>query len=114
MSILGFLFKPKKEMAKKNTKHVRIGKYEISSHAQNRTVDSSRNLKKKDMIINLFGKVSKNSKTYTHVDGTRQYDRVNNKNRTITHIVNKKNVVKSIYKFHDTPRARRQVYKNFK
>ena len=114
MSILGWLLKPKKEMAKENTKHVRIGKYEISSHAQNRTVDTSRNLKKKDMLINLLGKTSKNSKTYTHTDGTKQYDRVNDKNRTLTHIVNKTNVVKSINKFHNTQRARRQAYKNFK
>lgn len=114
MSILGWFLKPKKSMAKSNAKHVRIGKYEVSSHAQNRTVDSSRNLKKKDMVINLLGTTSKNSKTYTHVDGTKQYDRVNEKNRTITHIINKKNVVKSINKFHDTPRARKQTYKNFK
>lgn len=114
MSILSWLLKPKKEMAKENTKHVRIGKYEISSHAQNRTVDTSRNLKKKDMLINLLGKASKNSKTYTHTDGTKQYDRVNDKNRTLTHIVNKTNVVKSINKFHDTQRARKQAYKNFK
>lgn len=114
MSILSWFLKPKREMAKANTKHVRMGKYEVSSHAQNRTVDSARNLKKKDMVINLFGKTSKNSKTYIHVDGTKQYDRVNDKNRTLTHIVNKTNVVKSINKFHNTPRARRQVYKNFK
>lgn len=101
-------------MAKPDTKHVRMGKYVISSHAQNRIAETSRNLKKKDMVINLFGKTSKNSKTYTHADGTRQYDRVNDKNRTLTHIVNKTNVVKSIYKFHDTSRARSQVYKNFK
>lgn len=37
-------------MAKENTKHVRIGKYEVSSHAQNRTVDTSRNLKKKTWL----------------------------------------------------------------
>ena len=73
-----------------------------------------RNLKKKDMLINLLGKASKNSKTYTHTDGTKQYDRVNDKNRTLTHIVNKTNVVKSINKFHDTQRARKQAYKNFK
>lgn len=114
MSILSFLFKPKKKMAKKNTKHVRMGNYTITSHAQNRIVDPSRSLNKKDMVINLFGKASKNSKTYTHTDGTNQYDRVNAKNRTITHIVSKKNVVKSINKFHDTPKARKQAYKNFK
>lgn len=100
-------------MAESGTKHVRMGKYEISSHAQNRIADASRNLKKKDMVINLLGKSSKNSKIYTHTDGTKQYDRVNDKNRTLTHIVNKTNVVKSINKFHDTSRARRQAYKNF-
>ena len=114
MSIFSWFLKSKKEMAKANTKHVRIGKYEISSHAQNRTVDPSRNLKKKDMVINLLDKRSKDSKTYTHADGTKQYDRVNDKNRTLTHIVNKTNIVKSINKFHDTQRARRQAYKNFK
>lgn len=113
MSVLGWLFKSKKEMAKENTKQVRIGKYKISAHAQNRTVDKSRDLKKKDMLINLLGK-SKNSSNYKHDDGTVQYDRVNEKNRTLTHIVNKTNVVKSINKFHDTNRARKQVYKNFK
>ena len=101
-------------MAKPNTRHVRIGKYKVTSHAQNRTVDPTRKLQKKDMLINLLGKTSKNSKTYTHKDGTKQYDRVNDKNRTLTHIVNKTNVVKSINKFHDTPRTKRQAYKNFK
>ncbi len=79
------LLKPKKEMAKKNTKHLRMGKYEITSHAQNRIVDKSRNLTKNDMLVNLFGK-SKNSKFYKYKDGTIQYDRINDKNRTITHI----------------------------
>ena len=113
MSILGFLLKPKKQMAKKNTKHVKVGKYELSSHAQNRIVESDRRLRKQDMLVNLFGK-SENSSIYTHDDGTIQYDRVNEKNRTVTHIVKKKNVVKSINRFHDTKRARKQVYKNFK
>ncbi len=114
MSLLSFLFKSKKEMAKENTKHVKVGKYELSSHAQNRIVDNTRDLKKKDMLINLFGKSSKNSKVYYHRNGTKQYDRVSEKNRTLTHIVDKTNVVKSIRRFHDTPRSRRQAYKNFK
>ena len=112
MSIFSWFLKPKKEMAKKNTKHVKVGKYEVSSHAQNRVAEKSRDLKKKDMVINLLGK-SQNSPNYQHTDGTVQYDRVNEKNRTLTHIVNKSNVVKSINKFHDTDRARKQVYKNF-
>ena len=45
MSIIGFLLKRKTEMAKPNTQRVCIGKYKISSHAQNRLVDSSRSLK---------------------------------------------------------------------
>lgn len=71
MSLLGFLFKSKKEMVKENTKHVKVGKYELSSHAQNRMVDIKRDLKKKDMLINLFGKSSKNSKKYYHNSGTK-------------------------------------------
>lgn len=113
MSIVGWYLKPKRKMAKEHTKHVRIGKYEVSSHAQNRVAESDRDLKKHDMIINLCGK-SKNSPNYKHKDGTVQYDRINEKNRTLTHIVNKTNVVKSINKFHDTDRARRQAYKNFR
>ena len=49
MSILGWFLKSKKAMAKENTKHVKMGKYEISSHAQNRTAEKSRNLKKSDI-----------------------------------------------------------------
>lgn len=114
MSILSWFLKPKKAMAKEQTKHVKMGKYEISSHAQNRTAEKSRNLKKSDMVINLFGKASKSSPNYTHKDGTVQYDRVNDKNRTLTHIVNKTNVVKSINKFHNTQSAKKQAYKNFR
>lgn len=99
-------------MAKRDTKHVKVGKYEVSSHAQNKVADKSRGLKKKDMVVNLLGK-SQNSPNYRHKDGTIQYDRVNEKNRTLTHVVDKSNVVKSINRFHDTDRARRQVYRNF-
>ena len=47
MSILSWFLKSKKEMAKENTSRVRMGKYEVSSHAQNRIVEPSRKLKKK-------------------------------------------------------------------
>ena len=100
MGILRYMFKPKKRMSRKNTSQIKIGKYTVSSHAQNRIVDPKRNLKKKDLIINLFGK-SNNSKPYLHKDGkTTQYDRINYRNRTITHITLNKNMVKSIRKFH--------------
>ena len=87
-------------MAKKNTKRLKMGKYEISSHAQNRTAEKRRNLKKRDMVQNLFGK-SLESKTYVHSDGkTVQYDRLNKNNRTVTHIVKNGNIVKTIRKYH--------------
>lgn len=100
MSILSWFFKSKKEMAKPNTKHVRMGKYEISSHAQNRTVESKRKLRKKDMVQNLFGN-SLESNPYIHSDGkTVQYDRLNKNNRTVTHIIKKGYLVKTIRKYH--------------
>ena len=113
MSIVSWFLKPKREMAKENTKYVRMGKYEISSHAQNRTADKTRSLKKSDMVQNLFGRRSENSELYEHKDGTLQYDRVNDKNRTITHIVNSNNRVRTIRRYHNNPREIRKAYKNF-
>lgn len=100
MSVIKYLFKSKKKMMKKDTSQIRIGKFVISSHAQNRIIDPKRKLKKRDLIINLFGK-SYNSKPYMHKDGkTIQYDRINYHNRTITHITLNKHMVKTIRKFH--------------
>lgn len=113
MNVLSWFLKPKREMAKPNTKYVKMGKYTITSHAQNRTVDPKRNLKKKDMVTNLFGKTSKNSKTYMHKDGTLQYDRVNDKNRTVTHITQKSKKIKTIQKYHNNTRGRKDAYRNF-
>ena len=56
MSILTWLLKSKKEMAKKNTKPVKLGKYTVTSHAQNRTVEPSRKTTKIDVVDNLFTK----------------------------------------------------------
>ena len=56
MSILSFLLKPKKEMAKKNTKQVKVWKYTITQHAQNRMTEDSRNIGKIDILDNLFTK----------------------------------------------------------
>ena len=56
MSILGFLFKQKAEMAKKDTRHIRVGKYTLTSHAQNRIVDKTRKMEKFDVLDNLFTK----------------------------------------------------------
>ncbi len=43
-------------MAKPNTKRVRLGKYTVSSHAQNRVVDPKRKMSKLDMLRKLFTK----------------------------------------------------------
>ena len=110
MSILGFLFKPKKEMAKKDTPRVRMGKYTVSSHAQNRVVDPKRDLKKTDLVRNLFGR-SIQSKPYKHKDGTKQYDRANRHNRTLTNVTCNEKVVKSIRKYHK--KDERKALKNF-
>lgn len=56
MSILGFLFKSKKEMAKKSTKRIKVGKYTITKHAQNRIVEEVRSINKIDVLNNLFTK----------------------------------------------------------
>lgn len=101
-------------MAKPNTKHVRIGKYKITAHAQNRIVENKRKLKKKDMVVNLFGRSSKNSKTYVYKDGTIQYDRVNSVNRTITHITKNGHCVKTIQKFHNSRKGEKEAYRYFK
>ena len=49
-------------MAKIKTKPVRVGKYSITSHAQNRIVDEKRNMNKCDVIDNLFTKPNAISK----------------------------------------------------
>ena len=104
--MLTWLLKPTKSMAKPNTKRVRIGKYVISAHAQHRTADKTRNLKKCDMVQNLFGN-SLQSNTYLHKDKkTIQYDRLNKRNRTITNIVKKGNIVKTIRKYHKENEAK--------
>ena len=63
-------------------------------------------------IMSLFSWFLK-SRLYTHTDGTLQYDRVNNKNRTVTYITSN-NYVKSIRKYHNKPREVNKVYKHFK
>lgn len=43
-------------MARKNTKKVKVGKYTITAHAQNRIADKTRNINKIDILNNLFSK----------------------------------------------------------
>ncbi len=76
MSILSFLFKPKKEMAKKNTKRVKVGKYTITKHAQNRIVEEIRNINKIDVLDNLFTKPNGVTKIKYDEDGRPSYNRI--------------------------------------
>lgn len=75
MSILGFLFKSKKEMAKKDTKRVKVGKYVITKHAQNRIVEEKRKINKRDILDNLFTKPNGITKV-RYNDGRPSYNRV--------------------------------------
>ena len=76
MSILSFLFKSKKEMAKRNTKRVKVGRYTITKHAQNRIVEESRKINKLDILDNLFTKPNGTSKVKYDEFGRPSYDRV--------------------------------------
>jgi hypothetical protein len=88
MSIIGFLFKPKREMAKPNTKHVMVGKYTLTSHAQNRIVDKTRKMSKGDVLDNLFTRP--NAKTKVKFDKLNRpsYNRIGKK---ITTSINPQN-----------------------
>ena len=50
MSIVSWLLKRKSEMAKENTPHVKLGKYTLTSHAQNRVADPARKTRKRDVF----------------------------------------------------------------
>ena len=89
MSILGFLFKPKKEMAKTDTKRVKVGKYTLTSHAQNRIVDKTRKMNKADVLDNLFTKPNGITET-KYKDGKPSYRRVGKRITTIINPTNNK------------------------
>lgn len=87
MSILSFLIKPKKRMARDNTKHVKVGKYILTSHAQNRIVDKTRKMDKIDVLDNLFTRPNGISKTVYDKNGP-SYRRIG---RRITTAINPTN-----------------------
>ena len=76
MSILSFLLKPKKEMAKNDTKRVKVGKYTLTKHAQNRIVEESRKIDKWDILDNLFTKPNGVTKTKFDKHNQPSYNRV--------------------------------------
>lgn len=84
MSILGFLLKSKKEMSKKSTKPIKVGKYKVSSHAQNRIVQGDRNLTKWGLVDNLFTKPNAISK----IKGDKPFRSYNRIGKTMTTSIN--------------------------
>lgn len=91
MSIISFIFKPKKEMAKKDTKQVKVGKYTITKHAQNRIANKNRKINKIDILDNLFTKPNaitpvkideKNRPSYNRI-GKRATTSINPKNNNV-------------------------------
>lgn len=106
MSILCFLLKSKKEMAKKNTNRVKVGKYIITKHAQNRIAEESRQIDKLDVLDNLFTKP--NGCTEIKVDKNNQpsYNRVGKRattsiNPTNNNVVSCRHVSKHEQKMFD-------------
>ncbi len=84
MSILSWFLKSKKEMAKKNTKPVKVGKYKVSSHAQNRIVQEDRNLTKWGLVDNLFSKPN----AISNVQGDKPFRSYNRIGKTMTTSIN--------------------------
>lgn len=98
MSILGFLFKSKKKMANPKTKELKVGKYTLTRHAQNRIAEPKKDLSKRNVLRNLFGK-SDVTKLYSYY-GELQYDRIHRKTKIVTHI-SPKHRIKTIHKVHN-------------
>ena len=88
MSIVSWLLKRKSEMAKENTPHVKLGKYTLTSHAQNRVADPARKTRKRDVIDNLFTKPRAITKTKTDNRGRPSYNRIG---KRITTSINPRN-----------------------
>lgn len=86
-------------MSKSDTPRVRMGKYIVSSHAQNRIANPERDLRESDMLWNSLEN-SMQSKPYKHRDGIIRYDRSNRHNQTLTNITCDKKALKSIGKYH--------------
>lgn len=75
-------------MAKPDTKRVKVGKYTISKHAQNRIVEPNRLIKKIDVLDNLFTKPNGITKVRSDNFGRLSYNRIG---KRITTSVNPKN-----------------------
>ncbi len=71
-------------MAKENTKPIKVGKYKISSHAQNRIVQKDRNLTKRGLVDNLFTKPN----AISNIQGEKPFRYYNRIGKTMTTSIN--------------------------
>ena len=74
-------------MAKKNTGRVKVGKYTITKHAQNRIVDESRKINKIDILNNLFTKPNGATKIRRDNWGRPSYNRIGKRATTSQRIM---------------------------
>ena len=102
MCFIKFLLKPRKEMAKKNTARVRVGKYIASSHSQNRIVE--RSIKKIDVIGHVYRKPIKITKIKYDGENQPSYDRIGV--RVTTSINPNTNVITTIHPTHSKLKKR--------
>ena len=100
MSIVSWLLKPKSDMAKENTPCVKLGKYTLTSHAQNRVADPTRKTRKRDVIDNLFTRPHAITKTKTDSRGRPSYNRIGKRITTSINPRNKNVVSLNLRAFH--------------
>lgn len=90
------MFKSKKAMSKPHTKRVKLNKYTLTSHAQNRIAEKPRNITKFDVIDDLYRKELYKSPQRRYVDGTMEYTRIGR--RLTSYVASKTNNIKSIHR----------------
>ena len=96
MSLLSFILKSKKDMAKENTRPIRIGRYTLSKHVQNRIVNPTREVTKCGVISNLLRKPLGLGKIKIDSKNRLSYERIGD--RVVTAINPLTNVVATVRK----------------
>lgn len=98
MSLISFLFKSKWSMSKPYTKRVKLNKYTLTSHAQNRIADKSRKISKYDAIDDLYRKELYRSPIYhSKKDNSLGFDRYGR--RLLSYVTLNTNNIKSIRRY---------------
>lgn len=97
MSILKFIFKPKREMAKPKTRRINLFGFVFSSHAQNRIADPKRNISKTSVIVHFGSRpLATSEETISRNDGTKEFRRYGSK---LTSVVSSNGqVVKTLWR----------------